>query len=146
MMSLEDIIESWNKDCQIDSYELGNESLNTPVLHNKYSKILLTERVLLAKLEQQYNALLKDKSLYYLGYVDPKEVVVRGWQPLKQKILKQDLSLYINADVDLSDLKVRLTLQQEKITYLESILKTILNRGFYIKNALEARRLQAGFD
>lgn len=145
-MKLEEIIESWDNDCVIDSYELGNESLKTPQLHNKYSKILLNERVLLANLEQRYDELFKIKSQYYLGYLDPKDVLSKGWEPLKQRILKQDLNTHLDGDLDLGKARLQIKVQQEKVNYLESIIKSVLNRGFYIKNALEARRLQAGFD
>ena len=56
-MKIEDIMEMWTKDSSIDETELATESSNIPVLHNKYLKIFMAERIKLfsAKAELKKN-------------------------------------------------------------------------------------------
>ena len=39
MVELKEILESWEKDCQIQEDKLDLESLNIPRLHHKYLKL-----------------------------------------------------------------------------------------------------------
>jgi hypothetical protein len=45
--------------------------------------------------------------------------------------------MYIEADEDIIKLSLKIGVQQEKIDFLESIIKTIINRGYNIKSAIE---------
>ena len=69
-MKIEEIMEMWNKDSKIDETELATESSNIPVIHNKYLKIFMAERVKLfsakADLKKKRRLLLE----YYLGELD----------------------------------------------------------------------------
>ena len=65
-MKIEDIMEMWTEDSSIDETELATESSNIPVLHNKYLKIFMAERIKLfsakAELKKKRRVLLE----YYL--------------------------------------------------------------------------------
>lgn len=143
-MKVEDIMEQWDKDCKLDETELGNESTKIPTLHNKYLKIFLTERVRLfqqkAELKKKRRVLLE----YYLGELDQSELEELGRDQFYKKLLKNEVDLYIDSDDMLTDISLKVTLQQEKVDYLESIIKSINNRGFQIKNAIEWNRFITG--
>jgi len=44
---------------------------------------------------------------------------------------------YIESDDDVIKLKQQLVVLQEKVSYLDSVIRMINNRGFQIKNALD---------
>jgi hypothetical protein len=143
-MKLEDIQTQWELDCKIDRTELGEESLKIPQLHSKYFKIYSSERLTLKKLESDYKILYKQKYEYFNGNISEEELNENGWEPFQLKLLKSDIPLYMEADSDLIKIKQRIELQQEKLDFLDSIIKSLTNRGFQIKNAIDWMKFTQG--
>ena len=52
-MTLDELLENWKADSEIDRTELGNEAIKIPQLHSKYFKFYSTERLTLRKLEEE---------------------------------------------------------------------------------------------
>lgn len=143
-MKLDEIKTHWDQDCKIDSSELGTESLKIPELHNKYFKMMMTEGQILRSLDAQLKRLYKLKWEYYLGILDHDTLKDKGWEPWSLKILRTDISTYTDSDKDLQELKEKHDFQKEKFNFIEQILKTIHNRGFSIKNAIDWERFKNG--
>jgi hypothetical protein len=143
-MKLDDIMDLWGQDARMDDSELGAESLKIPMLHHKYYKIFVQEGLMLKKLEQDYKTLYRLKHEYYLGFLDQETLNERGWQPNALKILKQDLPVYIESDSDLQLIQSKIDIQKQKLSFLESAIKTISTRGFVIKNAIDWERFKVG--
>ena len=142
-MKLEDVENLWSIDCKINRTELDGESLKIPELHNKYYKIYIREKVQMKSEENEYNELYKVKWEYYNGKMDKAELDARGWEQFPL-ILNKDLNTYISADKDIIQKLLKLTLQREKVEFLESIIKTLATRGFLIKNAIEFIKFNNG--
>lgn len=143
-MKLEEIQSLWEEDSQIDRTELGEESLKISRLHNKYFKIFSNERLSLRKLEMDYKSLYKLKYQYYQGILSDEEYKELGWEPFQLKVLKQDIPVYIEGDADIININLRIGLQSEKVSYVESIIKSLANRGYQIKNVIEWERFKIG--
>ncbi len=144
-MKIDEIVELWNNDSKIDHSDLGNESLNIPSLHNKYYKIYLGERGLYHKMKSDFATFKHLKYEYYLGHLNtPEDLRELGWEPFQKKLLKSDVESYLEADKDLIDKRLKLAIQEEKLAYLESIIKGINTRGFAIKNAIDWFRFTNG--
>lgn len=143
-MKIEDIMADWDKDCQIDETELGTESTNIPKLHNKYLKIFMTERMRLLKLKSEFKKTRRTLLEYYLGELDQEELAELGRDQFYKKLLKNEVDLYIDSDDIITDITIRVAAQQEKVDYVESIIKSINTRGFQIKNAIEWNRFITG--
>lgn len=143
-MNFEKIKEMAEKDLAIDDTELGNESTRIPQLHNKYLVIFHDERLVLRKAQADYRTLRKDKWEYYTGKMSQERLTELGWQPFQSKILRNDLDVYMDSDKDLSSLQVKIEYQQEKVDYLESVLKGISQRHWVIRNALEWKKMMMG--
>jgi hypothetical protein len=143
-MKLEDIISHWEQDSHIDRLDLGEEILKIPQLHAKYYKIYLQEIMQLRKLETEFKVLKLDKFEFFTqGHT--KESKDRGWElPSKGVLLKTDANNYIDADKDIIDIALKIGLQQEKVSMLESIIKSFINRGYNIKAAIEYERFRSG--
>lgn len=143
-MKLDDIMNMWEVDAKMDQTELGEESLKIPLLHHKYYKMLVDEGLLYKKLDLDYKSLYKLKYEYYMGILDQETIEQRGWEPNCLKILKADLPVYIDADPELQMIQARIDVQKQKISFIESVIKTISNRGFLIKNAIDWERFKVG--
>lgn len=143
-MKIEDIVSEWDKDCKMDETELGEESTKIPVIHNKYLKIYMGENATLKRLYAQRSKLKRTLTEYYLGELDKEELEDIGREQFYKKLLKNEIDTYIESDDEFIELNLKLALQQEKVNYLESIIKSINNRGFQIKNAIEWLRFTNG--
>lgn len=143
-MRIDEIQALWEADSTIDRMELGNEAIKIPKLHSKYYKIYIDERLSLRKAQADYKVLLKDKQTYYMGSMDKAELDERGWQQNTLRVLKSDLPTYIEADPDIIKVTLKIGYQQEKVDFLESIIKALRERGFNIKSAIEWARFQVG--
>ena len=134
----------WEQDSKMDKTELGDESLKIPLLHHKYYKLFVEEGLLLKKLEQDYKSMYKLKYEYYMGVLDQETLTEMNWEPNSLKILKQDLSIYTDADQDLQRIQAKIDIQKQKLSFLESAIKAVSNRGYLIKNAIDWNRFKVG--
>ena len=58
--------------------------------------------------------------------------------------MQADIPMYMEADPELITLSLKIGYQQEKIDLLESIIKTLSNRGYSIKTAVDWARFMMG--
>lgn len=143
-MKFEEVFVSWEKDSVIDRTELADESLKIPKLHHKYYSLFVAERAVLRKLESEMKKLKLDKYEFFTqGPTD--ETKQRGWRmPARGMILKADIPMYMEGDQDIIDLSLKIGMQQEKVEFLESIIKSLQTRGFIIKNAIDFTKFTMG--
>tara|TARA_A100001234_G_scaffold98455_1_gene86674 strand:- start:2467 stop:2895 length:429 start_codon:yes stop_codon:yes gene_type:complete len=142
-MNLDEIQASWAEDSKLDPDNLHNESIKIPSLHSKYYNIY-NNIVLLKKMEEnKYKILKKKKWLYYTGKAEPD---VYKEDPFDHKVLKPDIDKYMDADEDIMRIVSKIEYYQTMLSFIDSILKTILNRTYQIKNAIEFMRFTAGYD
>jgi hypothetical protein len=143
-MKFDDIMDLWQQDANMDKSELGEESLKIPLLHHKYYKLLVNEGLLLKKFEQDYKVMYRLKFEYFMGVLDEETLREHQWEPFQLKVLKQDLSTYIDSDNDMQTIQAKIDIQKQKISFLESVVKIVSNRGFLIKNAIDWERFKVG--
>jgi len=143
-MNLETIQEMWEKDSQIDPDNLHNESLKIPQLHSKYYTLYNTITLLREKARDTYHRVKLERCNYYTGKA-PAEVYVE--EPFPYKIREKDvLQRHLDADEKLSTIDLKVRYYDVMLKFLEEIIKTISNRTFQIKNAIEWNKFQAGFN
>ena len=128
-MNLEFIQELWEKDSVIDNELLHSESTKIPSLHAKYYKIYNNILTLQRAQETKFKVLRKEKWQYYSGKSSPE---VYAEKPFDYKVMKADLDKYFDADEDIIKCVAKIDYYQIMLDYLESILKTILNRTYQI--------------
>lgn len=143
-MKLDEIQQLWENDCKIDRTELGEESLRIPQLHSRYYNIFSQERMSLRRLEGTYKQLYLNKYELYNGTLSKEQLDDLGWQPNPLKILKTDIPTYIDGDVDIHNMQMRIEMQKEKVEFLESIIKSLSTRGYQIKSAIDWVKFQSG--
>ena len=143
-MKLDEIMEMWSEDCNVNRLELGEESLKLPKLHSKYLRVFTEERLLLKRLNEEKKEMILLKNDYYRGIMPEEDLRANGWEPFRLNVLKTDIPMYLEADQDYIKLNLRIAVQQEKVDALESIIRSINNRGFGIKNAIEFEKFKVG--
>lgn len=136
-MTIDDLKKMIEKDLQIDKAALDNESLKTPQLHNKYLNFFHDDRINLRKLKSARDLLYRKKWEYYSGKLSEEELKSLGWEPFHLKILKPDLEIYMNSDVELLKLNEKIMVLEERIFLLESTIKNIMNRQWHIRGAID---------
>lgn len=138
-----DIEKEWLADAKIDSTQLDQESLKTPLIHAKWLKLYTDERM---KLKIQKANLAKLKLEKYRFYLEgsSEESRARGWEHPGSKILKSDVEMFLDADPDLVKSNIAIAETEERIQFLDQVIRCINNRGFQIKNAIDWLRWSSG--
>jgi|TARA_B100000035_G_C21008694_1_gene558576 hypothetical protein len=143
-MDLNELLEEWSKDSDIDRTELGREAIKIPKLHAKYFKIFASERLAMRRLEEKYKELRQLKYEYYDGTLDKSTLDKYGWDPQPLKILRADIANYISADADIIDLNLKIAYAKEKVDFLESAIRSLQTRGYNIKSAIDWEKFKVG--
>jgi hypothetical protein len=141
-MNLDEIQTLWDEDSKIDEDELHTESTKVPSLHAKYYRILNNILILKKVEENKFKQLKKEKWQYYTGKADPEVYIDK---PFDHKVLRQDVDKYMDADEDLIKITSKIDYYQIMLNYLDSILKTINNRTYQIKNSIEWQQFIRGY-
>ena len=143
-MKFEEIQIAWTRDCEMDETELSHASIKIPQLHNKYLIFYSNEKLKFKEIKYLFAGLIKRKRDYYSGRMTAEELEAADWEPFQLKLLKADVQEYIDADDNVIESKKLLALQEEKVNYLESIVKSLTTRGYLIKNAIDWKRFTEG--
>ena len=136
-MILNELYEMVNKDLEIDKTELDTESLRTPQIHNKYLILHSKEKLKLEHVLSEKKVKRRNKWLYYTGKMSQEDLDRYGWEPFDLVILKTEVDRFVESDEEMIKLSAKITLQQEVVSYLESVVKMIANRQWNIRAALD---------
>jgi len=144
-MNIEEILDEWKQDSKMNHSKLNHEALNVPSLHHKYIRMMVPEKLKVRKLKSELKKLEQLKIEYFNGKISEEELNELGWEPFYKTVLRQDMSIYLDADQDIINMKLKIAYSEEKIDLLDSIIRTIINRGFLIKNIIDWEKFQAGY-
>ncbi len=133
----------WRKDSVIDPDNLHDESLKIPQLHSKYYTLYNTITLLRERARDSYSKIKLERHNFYSGKA-PAEVYVEEPFPYKVRE-KEALQRYLDADEKLNAIDLKIRYYDVQLKFLEEIIKTVANRTFQIKNAIEWQKFQAGF-
>ena len=142
-MNLEKIQEMWEKDSQIDPDNLHDESLKIPQLHSKYYTLYNTITLLREKARESYAKVRLERYNYYTGKATAE---VYAEEPFPYKVREKDaIQRYMEADEKLTKVDLKIRYYDATLKFLEEIIRTISNRTYQIKNAIEWHKFQSGF-
>jgi hypothetical protein len=143
-MTRDEILGEWCMDSQLDHGHLDHDSLAVPKLHGKYWGYLSNEKMALRCMEADLKRLSFEK---YEFYTQGETVASRdkGWElPPQGRVLRNEVERFLFADNDLLKFQLRVENQKQKVAVLEDIIKSLNNRHWVIRNAIEFQKFQAG--
>lgn len=143
-MTFDDYATEWAKDAPLDPAALDQAAQDVPVLHAKWWRFYVAERLRFKKLDYEYKALYQLRYEYWNGRLDDETRKEKGWPINNLKVLSPQLPVYLDADPVLQDLAKRRTVVEETLRFIEDVIKQINHRGYHIKNAIEFLRFKMG--
>ena len=145
MAKINEIQDLWEQDCIIDNNHLDDESIKTAKLHAKYINMLMETKLGISKRKIEISTLKRNKYRYYKGEMTRQELLDQGWdQWLYAKPLKYELEQLLEGDSDLVAMNLRLEYLEATLYLLESILKSIADRTWSIRNSISYKSFLAG--
>ena len=140
-MTLDELKLQVKKDLEVDDETLDKESYKNQELYAKYLDHKTNFELLLYRAKGDYKVLYREKWEYYGGKADAK---VYATKPFDLKVLKTDLSIYIESDEDIIKIEHKISYLETVVKYLDGVLKSINSRGWDIKNAISWRQFESG--
>ena len=140
-MTLDELKLQVKKDLEVDDETLDKESYKNQELYAKYLDHKTNFELLLYKAKGDYKILFRDKWEYYGGKADAK---VYAAKPFDIKVLKTDLTMYIQSDDEILELQNKISYYESIIKYIDGVIKSIDNRGWDIRNAQDWKKFEAG--
>ncbi len=140
-MTLDELKLQVQRDLKVDNEHLDTESLKNQEIKANYLDYKSRYELLLYKAKGDYKRMYRDKWEYYGGKADAK---IYATKPFDLKVLKTDLAVYISADEDIMNAENKIGYLETVIDYIKGVIKSVDNRGWDIKNAIEWRKFEAG--
>lgn len=142
---LQVIKESWSEDSKIDSLQIRNEIIRTPILHSKYLNYLIEIKCAYREVEVDVIKMHRLKSRYYKGEMGREELLELNWDQYQGiKPIKSELETLITTDSDMVELSTKLNYYKICLDTLESIIKAIASRSYDVRALLEAEKFYSG--
>ena len=140
-MTLDELKLQVQRDLKIDNEHLDTESLKNQEIKANYLDYKSRYELLLYKAKGDYKRMYREKWEYYGGKADAK---IYATKPFDLKVLKTDLAVYISADEEIMNAENKIGYLETVIDYIKGVIKSVDNRGWDIKNAIEWRKFEAG--
>jgi len=144
LMNIDELKQQITKDSQIDSTELGIESIKIPQIHSKYLSFLADVKLILTKHNNDLAQLKLRKWKIYTGKASQDELKEWGEDACDFTLLKSDVEQFIEADKKVIELKSKISLNEIKLRMIEEFLKSLNNRNFMIKSAIDWQKMMNG--
>jgi hypothetical protein len=140
-MNLEELKLQVSQDLKVNDEHLDTESLKNQEIKATYLDHKSKFELLLFKAKGDYKRLYREKWEYYGGKADAK---IYATKPFDLKVLKTDLGVYISADEEIIDAENKIGYLETVVDYIKGVIKSVDNRGWDIKNAIEWKKFEAG--
>ena len=140
-MTLDELKQQVREDLKVDDEHLDTESLKNQEIKATYLDHKSRYELLLFKAKGDYKRLYREKWEYYGGKADAK---IYATKPFDLKVLKTDLAVYITSDEEVIDAENKIGYLETVVDYIKGVIKSVDNRGWDIKNAIEWKKFEAG--
>ena len=140
-MTLDELKLQVQKDLKVDDEHLDTESLKNQEIKAKYLDHKSRYELLLFRAKGDYKRMYREKWEYYGGKADAK---IYASKPFDLKVLKTDLAVYITSDEEIINAENKVGYLETIVDYIKGVIKSVDNRGWDIKNAIEWKKFEAG--
>jgi hypothetical protein len=73
-----------------------------------------------------------------------EELDAENWEPFQKRLMKNEIDMYIESDKDIITNNIRIVNQQEKLDFLQEVIKNLNQRNYQIKNAIDWSKFTNG--
>lgn len=144
-VNIDDLMDMWTKDSPVDITEPSRELERIPSLHSKYLKIMTHHNLVVKKLMSEYQELRRIKFNYYSGDLNnPEDLEKYGYEPMMKKVLRSEVSVYLDSDKELNTLLLKKSLHEEIVDFCKAVLKELGNRTFQIRSIIDWEKFVGG--
>ena len=140
-MTLDELKLQVQKDLKIDNEHLDTESLKNQEIKAKYLDHKSRYELLLFRAKGDYKRMYREKWEYYGGKADAK---IYATKPFDLKVLKTDLAVYITSDEEIINAENKVGYLETVVDYIKGVIKSVDNRGWDIKSAIDWKKFEAG--
>ena len=141
-MKLEELQYEAREDLAIiDQERLDQESFKNQNIKPKWLEYRSRYDQLLIMSKTNHQRMWRQKWEYYGGKADAK---VYAAKPFDIKVLKTDLTMYIQSDDEILAFQNKISYYESIIKYIDGVIKSIDNRGWDIRNAQDWKKFEAG--
>lgn len=146
MISLEELQNMWDSDAKVNPLDLGKSAQDNSSLGAKYGRHLANFRLA----SRRANVALVDKKRirwrYFRGDLSQSELKELGWDQYRLATpLKAEMEMLVESAPEIVTATDRVEYIETVVLYLEGVLKTLSNRTWDIKTALEYEKYTHGF-
>jgi hypothetical protein len=143
-MKLQELLDKWKREAPIDKSDLQNEAVRLYAMHAEYLDLLSLEKMQLKVLKDDLAVLKLAKHQFLFGGAT-EETREKGWvYPTLGKIMKDDMSMYLNADGDIQKIEKRIAACETKIGALTTIMYALKDRASTINSLIRLEMFYAG--
>lgn len=144
-VTVDTLMQIWSEDSKIDETEPSKELAKVSSLHAKYLRFRSHHNLIVKKLLTEYNSRKKIMWEYYSGDLNnPEDLTKYNLEPLRRKILRQDIPIYLDTDEELTKILIKKIIHQEIVDLCESILKELNNRTYQLGNIVKWETFAGG--
>ena len=126
---------------KVNDEKLDTEALKNQELYAKYLDHKSRFELLLHKAKGDYKKCIVRNGNTMVVNFDAKVYVTK---PFDLKVLKSDLSIYIESDEEIIQSEHKVAYLETVVKYIDGVLKSINSRGWDIKNAIDWKKFEAG--
>lgn len=144
-MTLDEILEMWEKDSIVDALELGDASIITSKMHSKYLAIMAKHKMITQSYDIKYKERRIWKQQYLRGdYNDPESVKKYNIEPTARLYANVEIKEILDSDNELNEILIKKMYNEQIVSVCEFILKELHNRTFAIGNAIKYNIFKGG--
>ena len=140
-----ELMKESEKDIKINFLRLEEE---LPHNQNLIGKWMTYQQVYQTKyqfLELDHRIVVAEKTKYYTGKFSEDEIIARGWEVEGTKILKADLHVWADSDLDIVKSKKSLIMLKQLIQLIDKTLDILIDqKKWTIKNYIDYKKFIEG--
>ena len=130
-MKIDDLIDKMEKDLPLTD-DLANDSVVTAKIKSRWLDYILKEQIQYKRIKNELAELKAVKFEFYLLEQNHKHD------------RRDVLEIFIPADKEIQAITNRLSMSERKLELMESVVKSLDQRTFVIKNAIDWQKFQSG--
>lgn len=144
-VSIDNLMKEWSSDSIVRPDDIQLETLKISSLHSKYLNIMSYHRLMVRKIDKDYKDMKATKDEYFHGNLnDPDTLADLGWPPMLHTHSNPKITRMLENDPDLTKLLLKKLAHEEIVSYCESVLKSLNNRSWDLRNYVEYLKYAKG--